>query len=59
MAGTGEPRWLDESQQQSWRALMMGITLLHALRRRGARRGLASLCVSGGMGMAAAFESMH
>jgi DNA-binding MarR family transcriptional regulator len=23
-----EPRWLDESQQQSWRALMMGITLL-------------------------------
>jgi DNA-binding MarR family transcriptional regulator len=23
-----EPRWLDESQQRSWRALMMGITLL-------------------------------
>ena len=23
-----EARWLDESQQQSWRALMMGITLL-------------------------------
>ena len=35
------------------------VTLLHALRRRGARRGLASLCVSGGMGMAAAFESLH
>jgi acetyl-CoA C-acetyltransferase len=32
------------------------VTLLHAMRRRGARRGLASLCVSGGMGMAAAFE---
>ena len=24
----GEARWLDESQQHSWRALMMGITLL-------------------------------
>jgi DNA-binding MarR family transcriptional regulator len=24
----GEARWLDESQQRSWRALMMGITLL-------------------------------
>src|SRR5215218_4838344 len=23
-----EPRWLDEPQQQSWRALVMGITLL-------------------------------
>ena len=28
MATAGEPRWLDESQQRSWRALMMGITLL-------------------------------
>jgi DNA-binding MarR family transcriptional regulator len=27
-ADVAEPRWLDESQQQSWRALMMGITLL-------------------------------
>jgi DNA-binding MarR family transcriptional regulator len=25
---TGEPRWLDDDQQQSWRALMMGMTLL-------------------------------
>jgi acetyl-CoA C-acetyltransferase len=32
-------------------------TLLHELRRRGGRRGLATLCVSGGMGMAVAFES--
>ena len=24
----GEPRWLDGSQQQSWRALIMGMTLL-------------------------------
>jgi acetyl-CoA C-acetyltransferase len=31
-------------------------TLLHEMRRRGARRGLATLCVSGGLGMAAAFE---
>jgi acetyl-CoA C-acetyltransferase len=32
------------------------VTLLHALARRGGKRGLVSLCVSGGMGMAAAFE---
>ena len=28
------------------------VTLLHALQRRGGKRGLATLCVSGGMGMA-------
>lgn len=28
MTETGEPRWLDASQQRSWRALMMGMTLL-------------------------------
>jgi acetyl-CoA C-acetyltransferase len=32
------------------------VTLLHELERRGARRGLATLCVSGGMGMAIAIE---
>jgi acetyl-CoA C-acetyltransferase len=32
-------------------------TLLHEMKRRNARRGLATLCVSGGMGMAAAFEA--
>jgi acetyl-CoA C-acetyltransferase len=32
------------------------VTLLHEMARRGARRGLAALCISGGMGMAAAFE---
>jgi len=32
------------------------VTLLHEMARRGARRGLATLCISGGMGMAAAFE---
>jgi acetyl-CoA C-acetyltransferase len=31
-------------------------TLLHEMRRRGARRGVATLCVSGGMGMAVLFE---
>ncbi len=31
-------------------------TLLHEMKRRGARRGLATLCVSGGLGMAVAFE---
>ena len=32
------------------------VTLLHAMQQRGARRGLATLCVSGGMGLAALFE---
>jgi acetyl-CoA C-acetyltransferase len=32
------------------------VTLLHELRRRGGGRGLATLCVSGGMGMAMAIE---
>ena len=32
------------------------VTLLHELERRDARRGLATLCVSGGMGMAVAIE---
>ncbi|MGH9580058.1 MAG: thiolase family protein [Terriglobales bacterium] len=33
------------------------VTLLHELRRRRARRGVATLCVSGGMGMALALEN--
>jgi len=32
------------------------VTLLHELQRRGQTRGLATLCVSGGMGMALAIE---
>jgi acetyl-CoA C-acetyltransferase len=32
------------------------VTLLHEMARRRARRGLATLCISGGMGLAAAFE---
>jgi acetyl-CoA C-acetyltransferase len=32
------------------------VTLVHAMRARRARRGLATLCVSGGMGMAMAVE---
>ena len=32
------------------------VTLLHEMRRRAALRGLATLCVSGGMGMALAVE---
>jgi acetyl-CoA C-acetyltransferase len=34
----------------------MTTTLLHEMKRRGARRGVATLCVSGGMGMAVLFE---
>jgi acetyl-CoA acetyltransferase family protein len=33
-------------------------TLVHEMKRRGARRGLATLCVGGGQGVAAAFESI-
>ena len=33
------------------------VTLLHEMQKRRARLGLATLCVSGGMGMAMAFES--
>jgi acetyl-CoA C-acetyltransferase len=32
------------------------VTLVHEMRRRGAKRGLATLCVSGGLGMAMAVE---
>ncbi len=32
------------------------VTLLHEMKKREARRGLATLCVSGGMGMAMGFE---
>lgn len=32
------------------------VTLLHELKRRGGKRGLATLCMSGGMGMAVEFE---
>jgi acetyl-CoA C-acetyltransferase len=34
------------------------VTLVHELRRRGGRRGLATLCVSGGLGMALAVERL-
>jgi acetyl-CoA C-acetyltransferase len=34
------------------------VTLLHEMRRRRVRYGLATLCVSGGMGMAMAFENL-
>jgi acetyl-CoA C-acetyltransferase/acetyl-CoA acyltransferase len=33
------------------------LTLLHEMRRRGARRGVAALCVGGGQGMAALLEA--
>jgi acetyl-CoA C-acetyltransferase len=36
----------------------IAVTLLHEMARRKSRRGLATLCISGGMGLAAAFESL-
>jgi acetyl-CoA C-acetyltransferase len=35
------------------------VTLLHEMKKRRATRGLATLCVSGGMGMAMAFERVE
>jgi acetyl-CoA C-acetyltransferase len=35
------------------------VTLIHEMLRRKAKRGLATLCVSGGMGMAMAFERVN
>ena len=32
------------------------VTLLHEMQRRNARRGLASLCIGGGMGVAMALQ---
>ena len=32
------------------------VTLLHEMRRRGSQTGLATLCISGGMGMAMLIE---
>jgi acetyl-CoA C-acetyltransferase len=34
------------------------VTLLHEMRKRNAKRGVATLCVSGGMGMALALENV-
>jgi len=34
------------------------VTLLYEMQRRQAKRGLATLCVSGGMGMAMAIETV-
>jgi acetyl-CoA acetyltransferase len=34
------------------------VTLLYELARRKARHGLATLCISGGMGLAASFEAL-
>jgi acetyl-CoA C-acetyltransferase len=34
----------------------IAVTLIHEMRRRGAERGLATLCISGGMGIAADFQ---
>lgn len=34
------------------------VTLIHEMRRRGSRLGLATLCAAGGMGMAAVVEAV-
>ena len=33
-------------------------TLLFEMKRRGARKGLATLCIGGGMGVAMCFEAL-
>jgi acetyl-CoA C-acetyltransferase len=35
------------------------VTLLHELKRRRGKKALATLCVSGGLGMAVSFESVR
>ncbi|HYC76873.1 MAG TPA: acetyl-CoA C-acetyltransferase [Planctomycetota bacterium] len=35
------------------------VTLLHEMKRRGAKLGLATLCISGGQGIAASFAAPH
>ncbi|MFQ5898457.1 MAG: acetyl-CoA C-acetyltransferase [Candidatus Methylomirabilia bacterium] len=37
----------------------LALTLLHELRRRKGRYGLASLCIGGGQGIASVFETIH
>jgi acetyl-CoA C-acetyltransferase len=32
------------------------VTLLHEMQRRGAKKGIASLCIGGGMGVALTIE---
>jgi acetyl-CoA C-acetyltransferase len=34
------------------------VSLLHELKRSGGKRGLATLCIGGGMGVALAVEAM-
>ena len=34
------------------------VTLLHAMKQRGAKTGMASLCISGGMGLSVLFEAV-
>jgi acetyl-CoA acetyltransferase len=36
----------------------LGLTLLHELRRRGGRYGIASACIGGGQGIAVVFEAL-
>jgi acetyl-CoA C-acetyltransferase len=35
------------------------VTLLHEMKKRSARRGLATLCVSGGLGVALEVEALR
>ncbi|TSD94120.1 acetyl-CoA C-acetyltransferase [Skermania sp. ID1734] len=39
--------------------MRMVTTLLHELNRRGGRKGLATMCIGGGQGLAAVIESVH
>jgi acetyl-CoA C-acetyltransferase len=47
----GALRWTSH-----WMHGYITVTLLHEMLKRNAKRGVATLCVSGGMGMALALE---
>ena len=36
----------------------IAVTLLHEMQRRASRRGIAALCIGGGMGIATLFEAV-
>ena len=50
--------WQDYYARRNVRLFAGLVTLLHEMARRGVNRGLASLCIGGGLGVALAVERM-